>query len=781
MPQNAPYPEETEEQLRRRRLEQRGMTPQIPGEAWLPPEEDFLGAMDQPASVVDGEIVADTPMIPLTPDSDTYPSAGRDASPEELETIMEGEGPRLRKASSTISYSQTGRKSEPLGPTDLRPMAPERRAILEAGKAAIGREQTARTAEGGILKAQGEEQTTILKGGAGTLEDRLKRTQELRDTAADTAKQQMQSLMGRVRDYRNMKVDDDFFGRSTTGSKVGMIVSAVLHGWMNPRAGGVNPAIALIERRMREDIRNQEKAIDKAGKEIDIDRAMYADSQRLTKDRLDSRDLYAIRQWDSVKRMADAESHKFKGRAEEQRANALAAVAEQKSVALENDIYNRRQTEEFNELKRKDDKAAAWRSHVLAKKSLELQKAAFQFKKDAAFSKAHGQTFTVLGVKRSSGLWKGQKGLPISAGTFKPEIQADGALKRKAFSELKASDDSIRHISGYLELLKNNYHRHPDKLLSSEDRVLMVHWLGAVQEAAKAGEMGRITEQDIVRYKTMIPGANTWTELFKGAPVAGVEAAIAIRMEDQRSLMANYLVDGGNADFIKGQREYYLPDIEKLPDAPVNVSQEVRRAVVAHNPEGALEVVTGKGTSRGAGGEFIHKSRTGQLTPDEEKTALADYGDAIKLSNKKSKVTGKGRMKIFDLPAGDPPSGQEARLSSGVKINGKDLTNLELYKHTEAQTLGFYKKHARAVGQHNALLKKIWGAADEEGRRSFEFSMLPDGYAGQKRTWDDKQRAAIRKSYLQGMKEIEGGIAARQEAAEAKARRKAETHALRLR
>jgi len=666
-------------------------------------------------------------------------------------------------ASGAFSVSRRGGTPGRLGPATTREREPEEQAYYDDLQNAQNDVVAANERLAGIEKALGEKGEETLGQGAKDYDEKLRQTQVLRDESNAAAEEYMLKLRERVDSHRNMKVDDDFFGRSTTGSKIGMIVSAMLGGWMNPRQQGTSPAIALIERAIERDIRNQEKAIEKAGADIQMDRAMFADSQQLTKSKLEALDLHASRLWGAVERKWKAESLKYQGQAGEQRALMGAAEAKVKKQKFNLEMLQRRKLNEYNERVLKQRIAAARQAKISARLAREqVQRHRDQDAAAAAYA-ARPHQFIVEGKTRDADkAWAGTKETGVSFGQFNRQYSEDDVLRRGAQKEMLHTHETISGVTDFLNRLRENPTKNVSFVETAHDKELTALWLLNVQKLAKAMEGNRITNEDISRYKQMIKGQMSWYQLMQGSNFRAVQGMIDKQMRIQKRQVAAFLTPKSSQYFRDNQKEYYQPKVGLLPKEPGNIPAATDRAIKQGSPMGALTVSaemlkeTEKGL-RGAttpiGGATGKKSF---YTRDDAITVLQKaIEDADSLSvDPKHDVSRTGiekQTETWQVP-GPPPGREEAFRPGGPALKGKKRAQSKLEVHTALvkSQLANYITRAVSVAQLDALM-------EEQGLTEGRKSIFPPGYHSN-RQWGKANTAKIRDAYLKALRKARADI-----------------------
>ena len=456
--------------------------------------------------------------------------------------------PGVKSISVSRSSSSAGGTPRPIGKSSIRTIEPELGGIQENLSGYVDDERSAKYMEGRIAGLMGEEGGRTLKAGAAALAKSHAATQKLREEADASAKKYMQGLMSRVENHRNMKVDDDFFGRSTTGSKIGMIASALLGGWMNPRQNGTSPAIALIERAIERDIRNQEKAIAKVGRDISIDREMFADSRALTKSSLEARDLHAARLWGSVQRMWEAEAVKYKGQIGEERAMAAAAVAGQKKERLKLEIYNKRKDEEFREKKLNAEIARARRQAA-------AQSARLAFEKDKlAFTRGRAKLVDDADARRRSvHLPSLSGGKNVLMGRMRVGIDKISERKFREGTALRVAlamgMDKLKRLAAGHRSMPAGFRKEREKIINTQYGVLFNRYQKYISGVAVSAQ-----EQKWLKSVFLPPKGKITIGDVEGAWNNFTESV----MQVQEIENADALEQGSDADF--NLQEYFLPE-----------------------------------------------------------------------------------------------------------------------------------------------------------------------------------------------------------------------------
>jgi hypothetical protein len=672
----------------------------------------------------------------------------------------------LRSAgvSRSVSVKSRGGKATPLKPLSAIPK--EQADAIRDLQQAQADEAQAIGYKGVIEKKAGERGEEVLRTGAEALEASQAATQVLRDQAHTSATKYMVALEGRVESHRNMKVDDDFFGRSTTGSKIGMIASALLGGWMNPYQDGTSPAIALIERSIQRDIHNQEKAIAKVGRDIEIDRAMFADSQRLTDSHLAAKDLYAARLWGNVERMWNAEALKYKGQAAEQEAFKGAAAARQKKEETKLSIFQRRWENDYKERTRLDDMKKARMVAYAKSERLKFDRGRLKYDRDQAKIKPLPENFMMQGRIVSKGNALGvYEGNDIKLGNYKPGM--DDVLKRQYDSKLYANHDALDNISKFYRRLQNKLKIDPNFIRSAGGREIHGQWLLNVQMLARSLEV-RITDEDFKKYKQILPGPMNWTDVAKGSPLKAINTLINVKLAQQKQMMSRAF-EGGGAQHIKDNlREYYMPTVREEEADPSSSVAAIGRATQAGDVEGSFE------TSAELVSDIGKQERTYEtqkFEPVEEKTGMWE-GRKFKKPTKPEYTKEHGLESFqkvletantssikdprWNIP-GEGPQGTDAMLD----IPGtKGLTYGKAHDKREKQVLTMYTQFAQRAGAYQAMIEEGWGAVGrvEEGVTGSEalpeYKMLPKGYFRQKNDWDAAAMDKIKESYSRGYQEV---------------------------
>jgi|GEM_PF-4339831 len=107
--------------------------------------------------------------------------------------------------------------------------------------------------------------------------------QQKRDAEAASIDKQVGTIKGAVDDYKNSKVDGAKYWKDAgvLGSILG-VLGAAIGGGLAARTGGPNQALAFMERQIDKNIRQQESAIDRKGKNAEMQRSLLGDMRNVT-------------------------------------------------------------------------------------------------------------------------------------------------------------------------------------------------------------------------------------------------------------------------------------------------------------------------------------------------------------------------------------------------------------------------------------------------------------------------------------------------------------------
>ncbi len=421
-----------------------------------------------------------------------------------------------------------------------------------------------------------------------TYQDETARQQKIAERKANDG---LTKLMGRIEDHRSMKVDTNFYRRSTAGTKIGMMVSAILGGWMQPLKGGEVEALGMLERMIERDRTDQREDIAKAGRDIAMERSIWSDSRSLSKDHLEARNLHAIRMWQQVERDIKGKMLKFAGDAEKQRGEKLLHQTEQKKQLL---LYGMLQDRIKNE--READLAKAKKYDMYARRRM--------LKKTLPTHQLKFQT-----LKHKRGKWAGRsaawaKTNPdgfFTVGRVNPNRSKK--LSDKGQVQAEQSHEALRDLAEYIGLMKrykldkmNFSFKHLDTAKRRELEALHNSIATAVRNSKETGVM---TDPDFKRYFTdIVPGINRLPDVFKGSFMPTLTRLRTGVVRKHRTNLKNTYIDL-DPHFMANTESYYTWE-EDAPEVPgatgaseaFETTDVTAKKLASMSPDASTETIT---------------------------------------------------------------------------------------------------------------------------------------------------------------------------------------------
>jgi hypothetical protein len=482
------------------------------------------------------------------------------------------------------------------------------------------------------LQANIDAQLKTKRAGDAVYAQKLEENRKIELETQVEAKEEWGQIMKRVEDHRKMKVDDDFFGRSTAGGKIGMIMSAMLGGFLAPLQGGKNNALSFIERAIERDIRNQEMAIKKVGREIDMDRSMFDDSQRMTKDRLERNNLHALRMYQAASRQIDTLKIQASGIKEIGALDDLQAQIKVKATERASKLYDIREGRVFrnkvadaNQRYQQSMKAAAWSS-------------ARQAKRAADFKVQQAKSANRVSLPSFDGT-----NTLVAVGDLQPNLSSTAKNDYRERTRLRANFAQqmtrLREEASRVDLINAKGTRgKKEKEVMSRYTSMMATYIKSISGAAVSNQERKFLEQALVAPKS-------WKDFMEGSNQGAWDAFTEDQAMAQRTDNAVYLTpESANQFDVEG---YFFREPPAPPRETVSSYEASNKAIKSGDPKQLNEQADAliKETNRA----HIHGK------PAYKGVHAADPETTVRQLYRKYEAANKRAPKIKP-PSGDRPS-----------------------------------------------------------------------------------------------------------------------------
>jgi hypothetical protein len=398
-------------------------------------------------------------------------------------------------------------------------------------RAAAATQKSALDQQAEIAVARSDEQHAAMGAADKEAKHRMRRAEAMEKAADQSATKNINDFKQRTEDYKNMRVDDDFWNRKGGGQSTALLLGAMAGGWLEVMSGGAikNKVLGIIENAIDRDIGMQEREIARAGTALGLQQDIYS-MEALNWDTKVERELAGrIRIYDAVKRQIDTIGMKFAGSEAEANAKMLKGQIDEKQGAAIHSLKSERYGAKMNEFKLQEQIRARRQAAAHQRKMLKLKRA-----------EAPGYQFPIEAVTHADpkSPWHGREygGQKLfSIGEVNPAL--DKPEGRELRKKIGAGHKGLMRLTSLIEKLEEygwdkgfSWERLDDAQRASV-RALQKELAVSMRNA---NEVGVMTDPDYKRWTEIVPGMKDLKDMFKGSTLKTLEDLRDRTISDQQ-------------------------------------------------------------------------------------------------------------------------------------------------------------------------------------------------------------------------------------------------------